>query len=301
MKTYIGDAVMVAPILPPLETAFREVKILTYGVVDQVLWSPARERVFIKPPKTRSLAEVLRQAKELRRQRFDAALLINHSFRSALTVFLAGIPVRVGHDKEMRRRLLTHPVAYDEAVFEAWSSYDLLKPFGIDAERERPRLPITEEERRKGREMLQGATVGLQPGARYVEKQIPPDVTAAIGKALQADGHRIALLGGPDEAESADRMAELLGGNVVSLVGKTNVRGTLGALSELELMIGSDTGLMHLAAASGCPTVTVFGPTPARKWGHDYPPHSVLQAPDGQMANTSADAVLEAARRKLGL
>jgi ADP-heptose:LPS heptosyltransferase len=85
----------------------------------------------------------------------------------------------------------------------------------------------------------------------------------------------------------------------VNLVGKTGIRDSLGTLANLNLMIGSDTGLMHMAAAVGCPSITVFGPTPRAKWGHQYPPHQALQAEGGTMENTSAEAVLEAARRQL--
>jgi lipopolysaccharide heptosyltransferase II len=299
MKTYIGDAVMASPIIPVLEREFSEVQVLAAGVIDQVLWVPDRERRFLKMPRVRKLPEVLRQASELRKLRFDIAVMVNHSFRSALTAMLAGIPVRVGHTQEYRRITLTHPVPYGQDEFETTSCYNLLRRIGIDVPEDVPYLPVTEGERAEGLVRLEGATVGLQPGARFGQKQIPTDVAVAVAKALQREGHKVALLGGPEEADIAENVLRMLDPGAISLAGKTNIRGTLGALAGLGVMVGSDTGLMHMAAGVGCPTVTVFGPTPRKKWGHHYPPHTVLQAEGGLISNITPDEILSAARRAL--
>ncbi len=68
----------------------------------------------------------------------------------------------------------------------------------------------------------------------------------------------------------------------------------MGALANLKVVVGSDTGLMHLAVG-GCPTVTAFGPTNADKWGHDYLPHHVVRVYKGQMRSANAEEILEAA------
>ncbi|MEZ0327383.1 MAG: glycosyltransferase family 9 protein, partial [Fimbriimonas sp.] len=64
-------------------------------------------------------------------------------------------------------------------------------------------------------------------------------------------------------------------------------------------MIGADTGLMHMATAVGCPTVTIFGPTPAQKWGHTYGSNQVILAPEGDMSKVAPQTILEALKRAL--
>ncbi|RYG46501.1 hypothetical protein EON79_09965, partial [bacterium] len=150
MKTFLGDAVMASPILPPLEREFAQVVVWTDGVVDQLLWTPDRERRFIKMPKVRKPKEVFAQAKRLRAERFDAAVVVNHSFRAALTCLLAGIKVRVGHNVEQRRLVLSHPVEYDETRWETRANFDLLRRLGVPAEETNPQLPITAQEREEG-------------------------------------------------------------------------------------------------------------------------------------------------------
>lgn len=299
MKTYLGDAVMAAPILPYLEREFAEVVVQTDGVVDQLLWDPAPNRRFLKLPKVRKPKLVFEQARRLRAEGFHTAVVVNHSFRSAMTCLFAGIKIRTGHNVEHRRPLFTHSVPYDQTRWETSANFDLLRALGFEVEETKPRLSTTIEERREGLGTLQGATVGLQPGARFGAKQLPHEVTEKIVEALVAGGHRIALFGGQEEADRAQPFVERYEERVVSLVGKTSIRQTLGALSGLKLMVGADTGLMHMAAAVDTPTVTVFGPTPASKWGHWYEPHVVLQATDEKIENADAEEILRHVQDRL--
>jgi ADP-heptose:LPS heptosyltransferase len=294
MKRFIGDAVMTAPLLDAVETKFPRLHIICSPPVAQVLWHPERERTFLPLDTKRKPWEVVASAMQIRRQRFKIALVVNHSFRAALTIRLAGIPVRVGHATEGRNLLLTHAVPYDEDQFEAWSELDLAPPLGIQAERVRPKLPVTTEERESGLSLLEGATVGIQPGARFASKMVPLQTLKSIAEALHQMGHKPVLLGASEEKTSAEELKASLSFPVTDLVGSTTIRQSLGALANLKSMVGADTGLMHMATAVGCPTVTIFGPTPAQKWGHYYEPHQVLQAPDGEMSKVDAVEVINA-------
>ncbi|HSI73536.1 MAG TPA: glycosyltransferase family 9 protein [Fimbriimonas sp.] len=301
MKRFIGDAVMTVPLLDALETKYQNLHIICSAPVAQVLWHPEKERTFLPLDTKRKPWEVFQAAREMRRRRFQVAVVVNHSFRAAITIRLAGIPVRVGHATEGRTMLLTHAVPYDEDQFEAWSELDLAKPLGIDAPRVRPTLPVTGEERRKGESLLEGATVGIQPGARFASKMIPISTLKEVAEGLHKLGHKPALLGAGEEKGSAEELKAALPFPVTDLVGATSIRESLGALSNLRSMVGADTGLMHMASATGCPTVTIFGPTPAQKWGHYYEPHQVLKAPAGDMSKVDAAEVLQALGHALEL
>jgi ADP-heptose:LPS heptosyltransferase len=299
MKKYIGDAIMTVPLIDAIETQYSGVHIICGPAVAKVLDHPERERFFLPLDTSRKFGDILRTARELRSHRFDRGVLINHSFRSALTLFLARIPMRVGHVDEGRRFLLTHPVAYDEAKFEAWSELDLAPPLGVPSQYVYPRIPVRASELAEGTRALEGATVGIQPGATFAAKTLPTDLLATVCDRLQAQGHRVALLGAKEELKSSCALLEKLSTPVIDLVGKTDIRTSLGALAGLRLTIGADTGMMHMAVAAGCPTITVFGPTPIAKWGHQYAPHQALQAPDGKLSNVSAQMILESAQKVL--
>jgi len=300
LKAYLGDAVMTAPLVDVLTREYLHVAALTAPFVQPVLWSPNRDLEFLPGRRDRSPWAVVRHAVELRRHRFDVGVLLNRSFRAALVARLAGIPRRVGHASEGRQALLTDPVPFDEEKFEAYCSLDLARALGLNAPDERPRLVLTDVEREVGDSLRRDGAVGLQPGARFPEKQLPADVLLEVAQRLQGQGRRLVLLGGKEEQGDASNLAAKLGAPVIDLVGRTSIRETLGVLAGLQAMVGADTGVMHLAAGVGCPTVTVFGPTPAKKWGHAYEPHRVLLAPEGQMVNVRAEPILRAVAEVLG-
>jgi heptosyltransferase II len=294
MKSYIGDAVMAAPLIVQLNARHGQVHILTSGLVDQVLAGPERE--FLMPPKASSLGAILRLSNEIRKHQFTSVVLVNQSFRSALVAKLARIPVRIGFPTEGRRILLSHSLPLYPREFQAQSYLRLGQPLGAELEPFHPNLVLTAEERSIRNS---SATVAVQPGARYEAKRIPLTVTQTIIRALQEKGEQVVLFGGPDERESAREILSEVPG-VESWVGDLTIRQTLSRLANLKLAIGADTGAMHLAAAVNCPTVTVFGPTESRKWGHNYEPHRVVKAPLGQMPLVTPDAILEHSTDLLG-
>ena len=292
LKAYLGDAVMASPLLDVLGREYRHVSVITAPFVEPILWAPDRRFEYRPLRKERSPWAVVRHALELRRAHFGVSVLLNRSFRAALVARLAGIPRRVGHASEGRTGLLTEAVPFDEEKFEAYCSLDLARALGLSAPDVHPRLAITPEEVRVGDGLRAGGNVGLQPGARFPEKQLPEPVLLEVVRTLQSQGRKLVLLGGKDEQADASRLASQLSEPVVDLVGKTSLRETLGVLAGLDATVGADTGVMHLAVGVGCPTVTVFGPTPYPKWAHLYAPHRALLAPERAMANVTAGAIL---------
>lgn len=296
---FLGDAVMACPLIDAACASFEKVAVSCGGLVQQVLWD-RRDRVeFLAGRKISGLLPVLRTARELRREGFGFAFVVNRSFRSALAIRLAGIPTRVGHATEGRGFLLTHRVSYEADRPETESQLDLIRELGLPAFDPRPRLRVDPEEAAAVTMMAPSLQIGIQPGARYPEKQLPLSTLADVANALIADGCKITLFGGDDEVEFVPTFQAMLSKPAADLVGKLEIRHSMAALKRLKLMIGSDTGLMHLAAAVGCPTVTVFGPNPSKKWAHDYPPHRFIQADGGKIRSVDAETVLAAVRESL--
>lgn len=243
--------------------------------------------------------ELLRQAKEIRAMGVGDALVINRSFRSALVARLAGIPKRYGHSTDGRGFLLTRSMPYNELQFEADSYLEVAKLAGFDLPHTHPTLSVSKELVEETRPMLAGATVGIQPGARHPWKEIPLHILAELVRALQSDGHTIALFGGPEEKQFGKDLVERLETKPVDLIGAFPLKATLAAVSQMRCLVGADTGLVHMAAAVGCPTVTAFGPTESRKWAHDYPPHKFIVAPGEHMSGIPAADLIEATRSVL--
>ena len=111
--------------------------------------------------------------------------------------------------------------------------------------------------------------VGLGPTANWSGKGWPGERFVALFRALQHTwpDARPVVFAGPGEAEAAMAASVLAGlANAVDLSGRLTLPEAAACLSRCALFVGNDSGLMHLAAAAGTPTLGLFGPTPASEY-----------------------------------
>jgi heptosyltransferase-2 len=82
-------------------------------------------------------------------------------------------------------------------------------------------------------------------------------------------GGQLLLMGGPEEAELHQQIIAMLQSAVPvrSLAGKGSIKVAAAVLELVDLFVGNDAGLMHLAVAANAPTVAIFGPTNSKAWG----------------------------------
>lgn len=307
---FMGDTVVAVPLLAAAQRTFPAARItlLTGPAAATILRGcPYVDSLLAFDPyvEERGVSRFLQRMWALRREiRPEICLVANRSFQSALSAVLSGGRIRAGFASEGRGWLLTHPVPYDDAKREVECNLDILRAIAPEGEGPpydpTPRLWVTDAERKRGATLLQEAAgsllVGLQPGASYANKQWPAEGFAAVADALSEAGCRIVLIGGQNEIATAREMRRLCRAPVVDLTGATDIRETMGALSHLSLFVGNDTGINHIAAALGVPTVALFGPTSARKWGNAGPHAAVLAAPGGEIERITVKEVITAAR-----
>ncbi len=289
LKGYIGDAVMAEPTIRALADGGFEPFLYSSPVVHDLFvdrFEPSRR---LTTSSSRSLSATMGEAAKLRRLQLSTAILVNNSFRSALTARLAGIKVRIGFSKEKRDFLLTHKVAFRSEEFQALSDARLLEPLGLDVPNPRPKLAPLDEDMKGFRTR---ATIGFQPGARDPWKRLPESLAVQIACSLVGRGERLAILGGPEERAQATAVLKAIGDSGEDHVGALSIRQTLGCIAHLNGCFGGDTGVMHLSAASGCSTVQIFNSDRAAKWGHDYPPNRVVNARNGDMSQLDPDQIV---------
>ena len=208
----------------------------------------------------------------IRRHAPGRALLLTDSLSSALLACLAGVPDRVGYAAEFRGALLTRRVrreapARSRPRVEEYAA--LARAAGLRVPDAPPRMEALEEERRRAVALLAGRGLGagryavIAPGASYgPAKRWDPENFAALATALLGrDGTRSVLVGSREDAEPAARVASLAGSATLDLTGATDLPALAGLLAGSVLAASNDSGVMHLAAALGTPTVAVFGST----------------------------------------
>jgi heptosyltransferase-2 len=228
-----------------------------------------------------NLTEVIGQARRLRDEKFDVAVILPNSFASALTARFAGVPRRFGFSKEGRKIVLTDPVPVPEwkttrhevyyylALVEAVEN-SLLGSNRAAALELKTDLPVSDQRKADARNFLSRKgidlsrpTVALGPGStNSMAKRWPFERFAKLADLLHREKQaNIVLLGGPDDVEVATKIAKTTGSPVLDLTRKTSLGDAADILSVCDLMISNDMGLAHLAPAVGTPTLVIFGPT----------------------------------------
>jgi heptosyltransferase-2 len=211
-----------------------------------------------------------RSAGELRRERFDCAILFQNAFEAALVAWLARIPVRIGYDRDARGFLLTRPVPVPKTgAHQRYYYLELLYRAGIIGnvpDVPSIRLEGLDEATAAGRPLLGGAAVGVSPGAAYgsAKRWIPERFAdAAVRLARELHGG-VAVFGSRDERELCEAVAAAVkraGVDAKNVAGDTTLRQFIDMAAACRVFLTNDSGAMHIASAVGVPTITVFGAT----------------------------------------
>jgi ADP-heptose:LPS heptosyltransferase len=153
----------------------------------------------------------------------------------------------------------------------------LARRFGLDPP-PAPRVWLTPSHARQAEALLPPGppVLAIGPAANWRGKQWRAERFAELARRLTAadgplSGARVAILGAAHEREqAAPLLAALPSSRVIDLVGRTDLLIAAAVLQRCALFIGNDTGLTHIAAASGVPTLALFGPSPIAQyapWG----------------------------------
>ncbi len=146
--------------------------------------------------------------------------------------------------------------------------------------------------------------IGLGPTANWAPKIWPADHFAALFRALQAGplpGAVPAVFAGPGSDEAA-LAAPLLAAlpDAIDLVGKLSLPEAAACLARCALFVGNDSGLMHLAASAGTPTLGLFGPTSAAEYAPAGVGSTAAVSTSTLMQDLSIEAAFAAATRLVG-
>jgi heptosyltransferase-3 len=148
-----------------------------------------------------------------------------------------------------------------------------------------PRIPLRGEKPR-------GNLIILHPGSGGRDKCWPADRFSQLLNWLEQTGNRVAVLWGPVEQSRARDFPQALA-TAASLLRPESPSDLACQLSGARLYIGNDTGPGHVAAAVGCPSLSVFGPTDPDLWRPLGEAARVLRAPAGNLQHLTTKTVIE--------
>ncbi len=275
---WIGDAVMTFPALAALRKTYPGAKISLLAkpwVAELYRLSPDIDEVILfKSPGVHSgTAGKMRLAGELRRQGFPMAVLLQNAIEAAIIAWLARIPVRAGYNSDARGFLLTHSVQRTRAVRKIHQvNYyrEMVMSLGcLDAGRD-VRLIAGDDFGTLAEGILSAngiagirPLIGIAPGATFgpAKKWFPERFAAVADRLIDDLVGAAVLFGSAADRDSADAVKRHAMHRLVNLAGKTDLKEAMALISRCDLFISNDSGLMHVAAALGIPTVAIFGST----------------------------------------
>ncbi len=275
---YIGDVILSLPVLKMLREhypAARLICLVNPGTQDVLTFNPHVDEVLVMA--RGSFREQFQFLLELRSHHFDCVIDLTDGDRSAFLSWFSGAPRRIGFNREHRWRGMLYSDCIDGELEDdrhmIFQHAQALRPLGVTSLSFDPIIDVSEEYSITVQTKLETLRLFHQPWvmihttARYWFKAWPIERFAILINKLQNKGIPIVLVGHAADQKEASFLQEQAKGPLISLVGETSLLELPGFMKNASLFVGNDTGLMHMAAAVGCPVVALFGPTDPEVWG----------------------------------
>ncbi|MEX2164224.1 MAG: lipopolysaccharide heptosyltransferase II [Sulfuricaulis sp.] len=212
----------------------------------------------------------LRLGRQLRKRRYDRAIVLPNSFKSALVPFAARARVRTGFTGELRYGLLNDIRRLDQDKFPR--TVDRFVALALAPDEPLPEIPSpriradVDKARmalaRLVRSLPVKPVLGLCPGAEYgPAKRWPAEYYADVAKAKLDEGWEVWLFGSENDAPVSGAIQSLTGNRCLDLSGKTTLSEAIDLMSLTTAVVTNDSGLMHVAAALGRALIAIYGST----------------------------------------
>ncbi|MBN1437276.1 MAG: lipopolysaccharide heptosyltransferase II [Sedimentisphaerales bacterium] len=259
---------------------------------------------------------------KLRRSGFDLVLDFQDLFRSGFLSFCTKAPLRIGYanNREFAGRFYNHRVTVPEEPEHVVDSYwRIVEPLHVKpGEIQTTANSVINTDRSALKTLSQiplekQKYLALLIGGTEPAKQWPPESFAELADSVNKRYHiQVVLLGaGKAEAQAAEQLCQHAKNSVINLVGKTDMKQLVDLLLNAKLVLGNDSGPLHIAAAYKVPVIGLYGPTNPVVVGPYGQIDSVVEAgknvnrqgryskaPQHAMTNITVAEVLQAVERK---
>jgi heptosyltransferase-2 len=273
---YPGDLLLLTPLLEVLKSmdpALRLSLLTIPGTAGLFHNNPFLDEVVVydKRGRDRGIIPFLRLVREVRKKKFDAALIPHPSLRSALIALFGGVRTRAGFAHRWCSFLYTERIDVKGARHEVERNVALARPFGAFGTTPAPKIFPSKEDRGKVAGFLSRAgispgmpLVAVAPGSTWKTKAWPAEKHAALIERLGRK-YALVLVGGEGDRELCAGLLRKAGGApgfpVASAAGELSLLESAVLISRARVLVSGDSAPVHLASAVETPVVLIYGPT----------------------------------------
>ncbi|MEW6102397.1 MAG: glycosyltransferase family 9 protein [bacterium] len=270
---FLGDCLLTTPLIRGIYETFPHSSLSFLGrpIGCEALANNPYISNFIpydKDKKERGLFAYLKIIKKIKAENFDLAILPHRSARTTLLSWLSNIPKRIGFSNTNLSFLLTDRVYYNRKIHEAQRKLSLIKEFGVNPDERGLDIFIDDSAKRKvdGLFLRWGIKkddllIGFLPFSHWQTKRLPPESFAKIIDAMHQYKAKAIIFGDSNDLNEAYKIQAMARNKPIIACGKISLLELPAFFERCSLIIGNDTGTIHIAYGLNKKTIVIFGPT----------------------------------------
>lgn len=293
----IGDVIFSTPLVEALKKHFPDsyiAYICNRRALHLIETNPSLNKIFVyekdeyrdalKCSKISGIRKILVFLNEIKCEKFDVSIDLSLGYKHSMILKFIGIKKRIGFNYRNRGKFLTDKLDIESFDNKHVVDYylGLAKPLGIDTQSKfEPKIFASKVSEAAGAKFLKEAgmsdndfLIGMLPGcgaswgADAKRRRWGVEKFARLADLLtEKHGARIVLLGDAKEVDVASRVQSLMKNRVINYCGKTSLGDLIGIMTKCKLIITNEGGPLHIAAALGVKTVSLFGPVDEKTYG----------------------------------
>ena len=284
---YLGDLIFATPFIKNLRDKYPEARIDFVANANfemMIANNPHLDNVY-GYDKGWNIMQSWKFAREISANDYDLGLNIHGNWRTALLMKVIGPDYSVGFGDKGRGIFLDKELPrLDEAhMVEVYRQF--LRDLGwLDLKKASLELQVEDSALHNIEQLLASFNldesdrlIALNTGGTWPTKRWPPEKFAALADQLiQNKVGEVIFTGGPSDIERVDEIKEMMDQEVVSLAGETTLKELAALAKQIDVMVSGDSGPVHVTAAVGTPTITLFGPSNEKKYRPYGEQHQIL-------------------------
>ncbi len=265
---YLGDVILITPLIRATRELYphAQIDVMVIPQTASALRNNPHLNNIIEFDKRRNkLASFVKTLRKLRKEKYDIAITPHSSMTTALLIYYAGIPMRIGFNRWRAAKYLTHKVPHLKGVHKSVKNLELLSVLTDKKFPNQTELFPSEEDYRKTEKSLADLKarakkiIAIAPGSVWFTKRWPAEYYAELSQKLTERGYGVALIGSAEERKLCEEVMPR--DMAINLAGELSVLQSAAAIAQCDLTICNDSGVLHISNAMQTDVFAFFGPT----------------------------------------